>query len=88
MVSLVAASAAAQEQAEPTEQDETVEDKALVGAGTRAYDPEKAFFGPLPRYTTKDGKPQPRRRPGCSTSTAGYLTGTSGTSGRHDHRRS
>ena len=55
MVSLVAASAAAQEQAEPTEQDETVEDKALVGAGTRAYDPEKAFFGPLPRYTTKDG---------------------------------
>ena len=54
-LSLVAASAAAQEQAEPTHQDETVEDKALVGAGTRAYDPERAFFGPLPRYTTKDG---------------------------------
>lgn len=55
MASLVAASAAAQEQTEPTNQEDVVEDKALVGAGTRAYDPERAFFGPLPRYTTKDG---------------------------------
>ena len=55
IASLISASAAAQERAEPTNQDEAVEDKALVGAGTRAYDPEKAFFGPLPRYTTKDG---------------------------------
>ena len=38
MVSLVAASAAAQEQAAPTDQEETVRDKALVGAGTRASD--------------------------------------------------
>lgn len=55
IVSLVAFSAAAQEQTEPTNQEDVVEDKALVGAGTRAYDPERAFFGPLPRYTTKDG---------------------------------
>ena len=55
MISLVAVSAAAQEQAAPTDREEAVEDKALVGAGTRAYDPEKAFFGPLPRYTSSDG---------------------------------
>ena len=55
MASLIAVSAAAQEQAAPEDREETVEDKALVGAGTRTYDPEKAFFGPLPRYTTKDG---------------------------------
>ena len=55
MVSLVAGSAAAQEQAAPADGEEAVRDKALVGAGTRAYDPEKAFFGPLPRYTGGDG---------------------------------
>ena len=55
MASLVAMSVAAQEQAASENREETVEDKALVGAGTRAYDPERAFFGPLPRYTTKDG---------------------------------
>ena len=55
MVSLVAVSAAAQEQAESANREEAVEDKALVGAGTRAYDPERAFFGPLPRYTSRDG---------------------------------
>ena len=55
MASFVAVPAAAQEQAEPANQEEAVEDKALVGAGTRAYDPERAFFGPLPRYTTRDG---------------------------------
>lgn len=55
MASLVAVPAAAQEQAAPTDPEEAVKDKALVGAGTRAYDPEKAFFGPLPRYTSNDG---------------------------------
>ena len=55
MVSLVAVSAAAQEQAASADGEEAVKDKALVGAGTRAYDPEKAFFGPLPRYTSSDG---------------------------------
>ena len=55
MISLVAVSAAAQEQAAPADGEEAVKDKALVGAGTRAYDPEKAFFGPLPRYTSGDG---------------------------------
>ena len=55
MVSLVAVSAAAQEQAAPADREEAVKDKALAGAGTRAYDPEKAFFGPLPRYTSRNG---------------------------------
>ena len=55
MVSLVAVSAAAQEQAAPADREEAVKDKALAGAGTRAYDPERAFFGPLPRYTNRDG---------------------------------
>ena len=52
---LLAVSAAAQEQAAPENGEEVEEDKALVGAGTRAYDPERAFFGPLPRITTRDG---------------------------------
>ena len=55
VTSLLAASSEAQAHAEPAKQDVAVEDKALAGAGTRAYDPEKAFFGPLPRYATKDG---------------------------------
>ena len=55
MASLIAMSAAAQEQTAPENREETAEDKALVGAGTRAYDPERAFFGPLPRYTSNDG---------------------------------
>ena len=55
MASLVAVSAIAQEQAAPENREEAVEDRALVGAGTRAYDPERAFFGPLPRYTSRDG---------------------------------
>ena len=55
MAWLAAASAAAQGQNAPQNGEEGVEDKALVGAGTAAYDPERAFFGPLPRYTTRDG---------------------------------
>ena len=55
MASLVAVSAAAPEQAAPADREEAVKDRALAGAGTRAYDPERAFFGPLPRYTSRDG---------------------------------
>ena len=54
MATLLVASAAAQEQTGKGDGGE-VEDKALVGAGTRAYDPERAFFGPLPRLSTRDG---------------------------------
>lgn len=52
---LVAVSVAAQEQGAPENEENVIEDKALVGAGTRAYDPERAFFGPLPRLSTRDG---------------------------------
>lgn len=31
------------------------EDKALVGRGSAAYDPERAIFGTLPRYRSPDG---------------------------------
>ena len=55
MTTLLAASAAAQEQAAPENGEQAEQDKALVGAGARAYDPEKAFFGPLPRISTRDG---------------------------------
>ena len=52
---LLALSAAAQEQPAAENGEPVEEDKALVGAGARAYDPERAFFGPLPRLTTRDG---------------------------------
>ena len=55
LATLLAVSAAAQEQAALENGEEVVEDKALVGAGTRAYDPERAFFGPLPRLSTRNG---------------------------------
>ena len=63
-LSLAAVSAPAQEQTAPAEpaapqaageDGPAGEDKALVGAGSRAYDPERAFFGPLPRYRSPDG---------------------------------
>ncbi len=61
-LSLATTAAPAQESAESaspptaeTGQESGEQDKALVGAGARAYDPEKAFFGPLPRYRTPDG---------------------------------
>lgn len=62
-LALAAGSAPAQEQdaqeqdAQPPAEGEAAggEDKALVGAGARGYDPEKAFFGPLPRYVSPDG---------------------------------
>lgn len=55
-LSLAFAPARAQEDAAAAPAaDEPAEDKALVGAGARDYDPEKAFFGPLPRYVSPDG---------------------------------
>ena len=55
MAILFVAAATGQEQAAPENGAEVEEDKALVGAGARAYDPERAFFGPLPRLSTRDG---------------------------------
>lgn len=54
----LAAAAPAQEQTGDSGAEagaETDEDKALVGAGTVGYDPETAFFGPLPRYVSPEG---------------------------------
>jgi len=45
----------AAESAAPPAADDAPEDKALVGAGAVGYDPEKAFFGPLPRYVSPGG---------------------------------
>ena len=55
MATLFAVAATGQEQAALDHGEQVEEDKALVGAGARAYDPERAFFGPLPRLSTRDG---------------------------------
>ena len=55
MAAILVGSATGQDQAAPENGEDVEKDKALVGAGARAYDPERAFFGPLPRISTRDG---------------------------------